>query len=524
MSPVDNHYRRSVLVGIATGLGTLGLAGAGGERARAGSLQSDGPSVAWRRTYRGGDREYENSIYDVVQSSDGGYALAGTGRPVRETGPEEEQFSLLKADDEGNEQWIAFADDGTEDTRQTAEEVVETPDGGFAVVGHASYPDDPSHGHRAGTDVAEAAKFSAGGDVQWVRTLDAYEEDDSGDDRADPGGEDSAVFLAAAPSNDGDGFVAAGGRDRHAWAAKFAADGSVEWQADHGDLGTFDLAIARDDGSYLLGGTSSGDGHTVYHAVHVDGDGTVRQKVDLDIEYGTVPYNHVLVPSSQGGYALVGRHADREDMVLVKVDENGAQQWLRTYNGPYDGRDWAHDLVQTPDRGYALAGYMSAAYSGEATPTVLKTDADGAEQWRMLDDGSDGREADPLVRTDDGGYAYLGATNELVKLAHEENGQGTATPTPTPTATADGTDTPTETAEGTATDSKTPGGPDMTGTATGGSTATGGGGGTETTAPAEVITDTNTGTAGGGPGFGVLATVGGLASAAAYYLRRGGED
>lgn len=548
--------RRRVLAGIGTGIGALGLVGAAGGGTRTATAESDSgaPSVAWRRTYHGGEQEYDNSIYGLVATSDGGYALAGSGQPIRETGPEEEQFSLLKADDGGEQQWISFADDGLEDTEQTAGAVVETADGGYAVVGYALYPDDPTHDHRANTSVAQVARFSTDGDVSWFRTLDAYEEDDGDDDRADPGGDDDALFRAAAPSPGG-GVVAAGRRDGHAWAAKFAPDGSVEWHADHEDVVGFHQAHAT-DGGYLLGGSTAADGHTEYHAVHLDDSGTIQRTVTFDIDYDTVTYNHVMIPSAHGGYALTGRHANHERMVLVEADGDGNQQWLETYNGPYDGNDWAFDVVRTDDGGYAIAGYMSAAYSGDQTPTVLKTDADGTEQWRLLDEESDGSDARPLVRTDDGGYAYLGATNTLVKLSPDDDGdRGTETATPSDSPSdADGSSDTSSDDDSSDSDSNTDGSSDSdsdadassgSGSGSDDSSGSGSDSGTSTATPTDTESDdgttapgtptatgtgtgsndgqAGTGTAGGGPGFGIVATVGGLASAAAYYLRSGDE-
>lgn len=508
--------RRSVLGQLASGFGAISLAGTGWRGRRGGSVdqEDDAPPVEWRRTYHGDEQEYDNAITDFIQTRDGGYALAGNGRPIGKTGPEEKQFSLLKTDGEGNQQWIGFANDSIDGTEQDATDVIQAADGGFVVVGAAMYPEGKEYGHRENTTIAEAAKFGPDGSVEWLETLNAYENEDKDDSRSD-GNEDSARFETVAPAAADGGFVAGGRSDTNAWLVKFGSDGEIEWHRTYADWASIDGSFVADAGGYLLRAVTDGDDHTVQHAIRVDASGSVRSSTTLDIDYEKVPYNHVLVPLAGGEYALTGRYFDQKDVVLVKVGEDGTQQWVRTYNGPYDGTDWGFDLVRTTDGGYAVGGYMSAAYSGDQTPTILKTDGSGNEEWRTILTDGKGTTVSSLVQTHDGGYAGLiQGENRLVKLAPE---RGTHTTTATPATSQRETGSPSSTTtspgpggtnrgvEGTATNggegeqSPDPG----TGTETGSGTGTGTGTGTEVT----------------GPGFGAVATVGTIAAAVGYFLR-----
>lgn len=575
---MDRALSRRSLLRVGGGTLSVGVFGRVPATSRsspiAAARTASAPSVAWRQTYCGCDWQYVNTIYDVTQSSDGGFALAGTGQPIRETGLGKERFSLLRTDSSGNEQWFAFAEDGIADTRQDGEAVVSTTDGGYAVVGYGKYTDDPALGHKLGTTVAEAAKFTPDGDIAWIRKLDAYEAADPDADHPGAGGEDSAAFRDAVPGPNG-GFIAAGRRGRRAWVVKFSGDGGIEWQAEQEGVREFSQVFAH-GGCYQLAGLSANDDHTAFYTVRVARDGTVRRTVPFEIDYDQVPYNHVMVPVAAGGYALTGRHADRTRMVLIRADENGGQEWMKTYNGPDDGYDWAVDVVTTADEGYALGGYMTAAESELATATVLKTDADGSEQWRLLDETDGVGSARALTPTVDGGFAYLGGVNTLVKVAAIGSDEGTGSGNETDsTGTPGGESTPSGTADsstGSAGGSAPGGGSLGGGGSAGGEPAPGGTGsgplantgdatGTplESTAGTDGSTSTGNSTAGTrtptstgprstdgsttsdtreatgtplstgrsttetsteGPGFGLIATAGGLASAAIYLVRR----
>jgi len=84
-------------------------------------------NMEWNQTYGGTRYDYASS---VVQTSDGGYALAGT---TYSFGHGNNDFWLVKTDGSGNMEWTRFY--GGEE-HETAYSLVETPDGGFALAGN----------------------------------------------------------------------------------------------------------------------------------------------------------------------------------------------------------------------------------------------------------------------------------------------------------------------------------------------------------------------------------------------------
>ena len=109
-------------------------------------------------------------------------------------------------------------------------------------------------------------------------------------------------------------------------------------------------------------------------------------------------------------------------MWLAKLDETLNKQWLQTYDGPYEGNDIATELIRTDDGGYALGGYMAEAYTGIRRPAIVKTDAEGNEEWEKLIEAH-GHEVDGFTQTDDGGYAAV-MDKALAKLGPGGDGDG----------------------------------------------------------------------------------------------------
>jgi len=107
-------------------------------------------SVMWSQTYESGSFE---SAYSLVETSDGGYAIVG------ESGLDSD-FCLLKTDEWGNMQWTKTYG-GTNDDR--AFSVVETSDGGYAIAGYTQ-----SFG--AGSFDFWLVKTDVNGSMQWNRT------------------------------------------------------------------------------------------------------------------------------------------------------------------------------------------------------------------------------------------------------------------------------------------------------------------------------------------------------------------
>ncbi len=111
------------------------------------------------------------------------------------------------------------------------------------------------------------------------------------------------------------------------------------------------------------------------------------------------------VQTSDGGYALTGYvtiPGGSWDIILLKTDEYGNEQWRKTFNK--GSRDYGLGLVQTSDGGYAISGVVR----GEVTDILLiKTDSSGNKQWDKSI-GTSGDDRAKLIQTTDGGFLLFG--------------------------------------------------------------------------------------------------------------------
>jgi uncharacterized delta-60 repeat protein len=96
------------------------------------------------------------------------------------------------------------------------------------------------------------------------------------------------------------------------------------------------------------------------------------------------------------------------DIWVMKTDANGIEQWNKIFGG--NGNDRAYAVQQTSDGGYVIAGWTSSYGAGSADAWLIKTDADGNMLWDKTFGGSAWEDAYSVHQTSDGGYILAGFT------------------------------------------------------------------------------------------------------------------
>jgi len=338
-------------------------------------------SEMWSHTYGG---EVSEKAYSLVESSDGGYALAGyTYSPDNE----ESDVWLVKTDAYGNMMWNQTYEGGL------VRALVKTSDGGYALAGSANKGDWDVY-----TDFW-LVKTDEYGNMEWNQT---YGRVDAEWIRIT--GEVLDKSFALVETSDG-GYALTGdtsphllGSPRDIWLVKTDAYGVMEWNRTYGGASyesAFSLIVTSDGGFALAGWTRSfGSGFEDVWLVKTDVIGNVL----WNQTYGGEKYDraYALVETSEGGYAIAGYTnyvGAGKDFWLLKTDSDGNLLWNRTY-----GEGSVHSLVETSDGGYAIAG----------DARLVKTDVDGNMMWNQTYDGK----AYALVQTSDGGYALAGTKND----------------------------------------------------------------------------------------------------------------
>ncbi|MDH5686018.1 MAG: hypothetical protein OEY73_05765, partial [Hadesarchaea archaeon] len=160
----------------------------------------------------------------IVQTSDGGYALAGSTESYGAGGFD---FWLVKTDSSGNEEWSKTFGGENDDW---AYSVVQTSDGGYVLAGSTM-----SYG--AGGEDFWLVKTDSSGNEEWSKTF---------------GGVNRDWARSVIQTSDG-GYALAGG-----WLLKTDSSGNEEWSKTFGGAngGTAWSIVQTSDGGYALAGGS----------------------------------------------------------------------------------------------------------------------------------------------------------------------------------------------------------------------------------------------------------------------------
>jgi hypothetical protein len=353
-------------------------------------------SAMFSRTYGGAGSDLANC---VIETSDGGYALAGYTGSFGAGGAD---FWLVKTDANGNVEWNQTYG-GTQDDQAFA--VVETQDGGYSLAGITE-----SFGPAG---IVWLVKTDKNGVMLWNRTYDESRE---------------IEFGSLIETSDG-GFVLAGNpwgmnpKVFDLWLLKTDADGNVIWQKNYGEsvMDFAESVVETSDGGYAIGGTTDAGGGGDFWLVKADVDGNVEwtQKYGAVQEHPNsavkIEQAYSLIETFDKGFALAGRTnsfgAGGDDFWLVKTDASGNVDWNQTYGGV--GDEWCYSVIEVSDGGYALAGQTKSFGAGWLDFWFVKTDVNGNMEWNQTYGGAEAEYANSVIETSDGGFALAGVTSSF---------------------------------------------------------------------------------------------------------------
>jgi len=119
-----------------------------------------------------------------------------------------------------------------------------------------------------------------------------------------------------------------------------------------------------------------------------------------------------VLQTGDGGYAAVGSSnsysADSTgDIWLIKANEAGGLEWIRTYGG--SKWDKGKSVAETDDGGFVIAGYTNSFSMGDYNVYLLKTDYFGVQKWEKTYGGIYHDYGYSVEQTTDGGFIIAGS-------------------------------------------------------------------------------------------------------------------
>ncbi|MEH0156857.1 hypothetical protein V6R21_22200 [Limibacter armeniacum] len=280
--------------------------------------------------------------------------------------------------------------------------VIQTQDGGYLVAGR-------SVGSTGQTDVS-LWKLSTSGDLQWDYKFGESETEEVGDLIEL---EDGSIIVMGSSDSYG------GGVDmKDMWLLKVSASGQQQWVQSYGTDTTIDegnAVVVADDGGFVLLGRSfditKENPKSNVMIVKTDDKGMIQ----WEKKYGGDQNDEgVGILKTEGGYVLASNTESyskgKWDVMLMGIDLEGNKVWEKSFGG--GDTDKANDIIQTADGGFLVAGYSYTFAEASLDAWVIRTDAQGEQQWHKSFGGLSTDEAHAVIKTSDDQYVLAGYTEE----------------------------------------------------------------------------------------------------------------
>jgi hypothetical protein len=342
-------------------------------------------------------------------------------------------YWLLKLDAEGQLEWNKTYGGSKDDRGQS---VIQTTDGGYAMVGYAMSSDGDGSNNEGFHD-NWILKIDALGELEWEKSFGFSGHDHSYDlvQTAD-GGFFFVGFLDVISSGGQGSTSKRNSLTRHGvgefWGTRLDAKGNLLWRRYFGGTNN-DRAhsvVQADDGGFIMAGFSESvdsdislsKGSYDFWVVKVDAKG----EFVWERSYGGsgIEVSYDIAKTSDNAYVITGHTFSSDEQVaknngvsdiwLIKIDDSGALLWERTYGGTR--YDTAQSISLTGDGGFVISGNSRSSdmdvtkNAGENDIWILKTDSDGDLIWQQTYGGSELDSGYDALEREDGSILVVGSS------------------------------------------------------------------------------------------------------------------
>ena len=123
---------------------------------------------------------------------------------------------------------------------------------------------------------------------------------------------------------------------------------------------------------------------------------------------------HCMIQTADGGYLLGGASYVDDlgwfDVALLKTNDKGEKEWLKTYGIGEFTIEVAYDIIETNDGGYMVVSGTDG-FTGDNDVWIIKIDNNGDSLWSKHFGGSGAQYGSAGVQNSDGSYIFVGSNN-----------------------------------------------------------------------------------------------------------------
>ncbi len=121
-----------------------------------------------------------------------------------------------------------------------------------------------------------------------------------------------------------------------------------------------------------------------------------------------------LAECSDGGFIITGRtrtDSTGDDVLLLRTNSTGHQQWNQTFNGDLDDHDTGLQVIECSSGGFAIIGYTTTAKTNSEDLWLIRTNDLGQHLWNESFGYGDEDWGYSIVECSGGGFAVCGNLN-----------------------------------------------------------------------------------------------------------------
>ena len=398
------------------------------------------PSIIWEKSFGGSASDSPVFSDCLIKTSDNGYIISGysesfDGDITGNDGDEARDIWVVKTNSTGDIQWQKTFGGGGQ---QNSYSIIQTSDGGYVLAGSTNF--DEVTGDYGLTDFW-VIKINSLGILQWQKSFGGSADEEAYNIKQTT---DGGYIVVGYTASVGSGDVTTNNGGFDFWVVKLNSLGNLQWQKCLGGTGfdvANSVSLTSDGGYIVAGSTESNDNDVTGN--HGDRDCWVVKLNSLGViqwkkTYGGTlkDYAHSIIQTSDSGYVLAGGSRSNngdvtgnhgsDDVWIVKINATGTIQWQKALGGT--DRDNANSIKQTIDGGYLIGGTAKST-NGNVTGNhgnfdcwIVKISSTGALQWQKSLGGSNDDQAFCTLETSSGEYIMVGNTYSNNGNITENNG------------------------------------------------------------------------------------------------------